>query len=296
MDSFFKKVIALAVVVMVVITVLITVTTMYKTVPAGYAGVVTEWGNPVRVTGSGMQMISPIVEDIEFVNVQVQSAEATESAGSSDLQSVSSTVTVNYKVDALYAKDVYTNLRNEYEGRVIVPAMKDALKASTAKFQASELITKREIVMQMYKDLLQAKLDQYHIIITSVMITDFKFSDNFMAAIELKVTAEQNALAAQNQLKVTEYQAQTQVIQASANATATINQAMGSANATLINANATATAIQMINSQLTPEYINYYNLLSFYAKWTGEYPTTLILSGGNGTVPLILVPTSENKP
>jgi regulator of protease activity HflC (stomatin/prohibitin superfamily) len=258
-------------------------------VPSGYEGVVLQWGNPVRTTGSGLQTITPFVEDIVNVNVQTQSATAQESAASSDLQRVQATVTVNYQLDAAYAKEIYINLRDEYQSRVIIPAMQDALKASTAKFQATELITQREVAKTTFQDLLQQKLNQYHININSVSITDFQFSDSFTTAIEAKVTAEQNALAAQNQLQVVQFQAQQQIIQATANATAISMQAIGSANATVINANATAQAIQIIQSQLTPSYIQYLYAIG----WDGKLPIYWVTSG-NSTAPYLLLQTQQS--
>jgi regulator of protease activity HflC (stomatin/prohibitin superfamily) len=261
----------------------------YQTVPAGYVGVVLQWGNPVRTTGSGLQTITPFVESMAFVNVQVQSATAQEGAASSDLQEVSTSVTVNYQLDQAFAKEIYINLRDQYANRVIIPAMQDALKASTAKYQATNLITQREDAKQTFQNLLQDKLTQYHIIITSISITDFQFSPSFTTAIEAKVTAEQNALAAQNQLQVVNFTAQQQIIQATANATALILQAQGQANATIISANATATQIQLINAQLasSPEFIQY-----LYAKgWDGKLP--IYWSSGNSTAPFLLLPTQQ---
>lgn len=261
----------------------------YQTVPAGYVGVVLQWGNPVRTTGSGLQTITPFVESMAFVNVQVQSATAQESAASSDLQQVSTSVTVNYQLDQAFAKEIYVNLRDQYANRVIIPAMQDALKASTAKYQATNLITQREDAKATFQNLLQGKLTQYHIIITSISITDFQFSPSFTTAIEAKVTAEQNALAAQNQLQVVNFTAQQQIIQATANATALVLQAQGQANATIISANATATQIQLINAQLasSPEFIQY-----LYAKgWDGKLP--IYWSSGNSTAPFLLLPTQQ---
>jgi regulator of protease activity HflC (stomatin/prohibitin superfamily) len=289
MEPFFKKIIAIIMVVIIAILLVTTLANAYQTVPSGYEGVVLQWGNPVRTTGSGLQTITPFVEDIVNVNVQTQSATAQESAASSDLQRVQATVTVNYQLDAAYAKEIYINLRDEYQSRVIIPAMQDALKASTAKFQATELITQREVAKTTFQDLLQQKLNQYHININSVSITDFQFSDSFTTAIEAKVTAEQNALAAQNQLQVVQFQAQQQIIQATANATAISMQAIGSANATVINANATAQAIQIIQSQLTPSYIQYLYAIG----WDGKLPIYWVTSG-NSTAPYLLLQTQQS--
>lgn len=290
MQSFFKKILAIVLIVLISVLVVATLSQAYQTVPAGYVGVVLQWGNPVRVTGSGLQTITPFVESMAFVNVQTQSATAQESAASSDLQEVSTSVTVNYQVDPAFALQVYTNLRDQYQARVIIPAMQDALKASTAKYQATNLITQREDAKTTFQNLLQDKLTQYHILIKSISITDFKFSPSFTTAIEAKVTAEQNALAAQNQLQVVNFTAQQQIIQATANATAFILQAQGQANATIISANATALQIQVINAQLanSPQFIAY-----LYAKgWDGKLP--IYWSSGNSTAPFLLLPTQSN--
>ena len=138
--------------------------------------------------------------------------------------------------------------------------MQDALKASTAKFQATELITQREEAKKTFQNLLQEKLTQYHITVLSVSITDFQFSASFKTAIEAKVTAEQNALAARIKLEQIGYEAQQQIIQATANATALITTAQGKANATIISANATAQAIQIIHAQLRQNIYNTYTL------------------------------------
>jgi regulator of protease activity HflC (stomatin/prohibitin superfamily) len=288
MQSFFKKILAVIIIVMIALVSVGVLTSAYQTVPTGYQGVVIQWGNPVRTVSSGLNLITPIAEDIELVNVQVQAATAQESAASSDLQEVTTSVTVNYQLDANYAKEIYTNLRDQYESRVILPAMQDALKASTAKFQASELITQREAAKNSLLNLLQEKLTQYHISVVSVSITDFQFSESFKVAIEAKVTAEQNALAAKNKLEQIGYEAQQQVIQATANATALITIAQANANATIISANATAQAVQIIQVQLTPEYIQYLYAIG----WDGKLP--IYWSSGNSTAPFLLLPVQQS--
>jgi regulator of protease activity HflC (stomatin/prohibitin superfamily) len=257
-----------------------------RSVPAGYVGVLLNWGQPIGTLDAGFHWISPVGQEIQLVNIQIQKVEAQETAASSDLQEVSTSVTVNYQIDQAFAQDVYTNLRDQYESRVIIPAMQDGLKAVTPRFQAGELVTRREEAKNAFQDILQQKLQQYHIVIVSVSITNFKFSDQFQAAIDAKVTTEQNALAAQNQLAVVQFQAQQQVINASAAANATITKAMGDANATVIRANATAESILIVQAQLTPEYLQYLTILG----WDGKLP---IYWSANGSMPFILIPTTN---
>jgi prohibitin 2 len=282
----FKKVVAAAMIALVLAIVGGISWNAARSVPAGYVGVLLNWGQPINTLDAGFHWISPIGQDIALVNVQIQKVMADESAASSDLQEVSTSVTVNYQIDSKFAKEVYTNLRDTYESTVIVPAMQDGLKAITPRFQAGELVTRREEAKNDFQDLLQQKLQQYHIVIVSVSITNFKFSDQFQAAIDAKVTTEQNALAAQNQLAVVTFQAQQQIINASAAANATITKAIGDANATVIRATANAESIQIIQAQLTPEYLQYLTILG----WDGKLP---IYWSANGSMPFILIPTTN---
>jgi regulator of protease activity HflC (stomatin/prohibitin superfamily) len=280
----FKKILVIAIVIAIAIAFPIAT---IRTVPAGNKGILLNWGEAVQVRNEGLQWVIPIAQDIVLVNTQIQKAVATESTASSDLQEVTTTVAVNYRLDARQVLTIYKDLRNDYETRVIAPNIQEALKAATAKYVATELITERESVKDSFLNILKSKLSVYGIEVLSVSVTDFKFSPSFTQAIEAKVTAEQNALAAQNKLKQIEYEAQQQVIQANANATAIVTLANADANATVISANATAQAVQIIQEQLTPEYINYLYAIG----WDGKLP--IYWSSGNNTAPYLLLPTQQ---
>jgi prohibitin 2 len=280
----FKKVAVIAIIIAIIIALPIT---MIRTVPAGNKGVLLNWGEATQVRNEGLQWVIPIAQDIVLVNTQIQKAVATESTASSDLQEVTTTVAVNYRLDSKQVLTIYKDLRNDYETRVITPNIQEALKAATAKYVATELITERESVKDSFLNILKSKLSVYGIEVLSVSVTDFKFSPSFTQAIEAKVTAEQNALAAQNKLKQIEYEAQQQVIQANANATAIVTLANADANATVISANATAEAVQIIQEQLTPEYISYLYAIG----WDGKLP--IYWSSGNNTAPFLLLPTEQ---
>jgi len=284
--STLTKIIAIILIVVLATAILFT---MVRTVPAGYKGVLLNWGEAVSVEGEGFHWISPIGQDIALVNIQIQKAVATESTASSDLQEVTSTVAVNYRLDPNQVLTIYKDLRNDYETRVIAPNIQEALKASTAKYVATELITERESVKDSFLNILKSKLSAYGIDVLSVSVTDFQFSPSFTQAIEAKVTAEQNALAAQNKLKQIEYEAQQQVIQASANATALVTIATANANATIIAANATAQSAQIIHAQLTPEYIQYLYAIG----WDGKLP---LYWSGNSTTPFVMIPLQSTEP
>ena len=82
------------------------------------------------------------------------------------------------------------------------------------------MITQREKVREDILALLTTKLQVYGVQTDSLNIIDFNFSKQFNEAIEAKVTAEQNALAAKNKLQQVQYEAQQTVASAKAQAEA----------------------------------------------------------------------------
>jgi regulator of protease activity HflC (stomatin/prohibitin superfamily) len=251
-------------------------TQSFARVPAGYRGVLLTWGKPEeKILGEGLNFVIPFIQSIELMNVQVQKAESTESAATNDLQEVSATVAVNFRLNPNAVNQIFRELRQDYVSRVIKPNIEESLKAATAQFRAEELITKRATVKSAFDDILEERLRVFDIDVVAVSLTDFQFSPAFAAAIEAKVTAEQQALEALNKLEQIRHEAQQQVIQAEAEKNATIARALGEAEAAIIEADATAAAIQVITSQMTPEYAQYLWL----TQWDGKLPLVV----GEGT-------------
>ena len=210
------------------------------------------------------------------MDVIIQKVETSESTASADLQEVTTTIAVNYRIVPEAAGNIYRSLRQEYEFRVIKPNIEESIKATTALFEAVELITKRELVKAKFKEILSERVRQYDIEISSVSIVDFQFSVEFKKAIEGKVTAQQRALEAKNVLEQITYEAQQQVIQAEA-----------AANATILRATAEAEAIRLVRESLSAEYLSYIS----FQKWDGKLPYFL----GGGAIPFIQVPTNSTS-
>ena len=268
-----KRLLVIVPIVILVFAVVVVIARGAIIVPAGTRGVILTWGSVTGVVGEGLTFITPLVQTVVLMDVTIQKVETSEATASADLQEVTTTIAVNYRIVPEAAGDIYKSLRQEYEFRVIKPNIEESIKASTALFQAEELITKRELVKSTFKDILTERVRAYSIEILSVAIVDFQFSTSFQAAIEAKVTAEQKALEAQNVLEQIRYEAQQQVIQAEA-----------AANATILKATADAEAIRLVRESLTAEYLNYIAI----QQWDGKLPYFL----GAETVPFIQIPTN----
>ena len=276
-----RRVVVLTIVILVVV---VTLFGCLHAVPAGYRGVLLTFGRVEdRILQEGLNFKMPFIQSVVRMNVQIQKAESSESTASKDLQEVSTTVAVNYRIDPKKVNEIYRKLRKEYAERVIKPNIEESLKAATATFTAEELITKREMMKAAFGDILDDRLATFHIEVVAVSLTDFQFSQSFNDAIEAKVTAEQAALEAKNKLKQIEYEAQQQIIQAEAARNATIARALGEAEAVRIVAdgdayateragNATAAVMSVITAQMTPEYAHYLYL----KQWSGLFPTTML--------------------
>lgn len=235
----------LATVIAVIALILIVSTS--GTIGTGERGVKTRLGVVEGVLQPGIYFKAPFVEGVDKFDVQTQKEQTDASAASADLQTVKTTVAINYNVDGTKLADLYTRIGDDYKGKVIDPAIQEVVKAVTAQYTAEELITKRAEVTDKIQTALADKLALSDIQVTSVSIVDFGFSDTFNTAIEAKVTAEQNALAAKNKLDQVTYEGEQTVTTAKAQAEAIQIQA------------------EAINSQGGADYVR----LQEIQKWNG---------------------------
>lgn len=191
----------------------------FAMVGTGERGLVLHFGAfDGQVVDQGLHWRTPIYTRVVKMNVQVQAVSVEASAASKDLNNVATVMTLNYHVDPANVGPLYQNIGLDYPNKVIAPALQEAIKATTAKYTAEELITKREAVKTDALLVLRERLAKSYIVVDDLSITNFDFSPSFNAAIEAKVTAEQDALASKNKLEQVKYEAQQQIETAKASA------------------------------------------------------------------------------
>lgn len=252
-SGFIKKIVTAVIIIFVLLIILMN---SFTTVKAGHSGVVTTFGKVSEgVLSEGLHFKIPFIQNIILIDNRVQKAEASCSSASKDLQTVSSTIAVNYKVLNGYSASVYKNIGMDYEEVIITPAIQECVKAVTAKFTAEELITNRQNVGDQMMDLLKEKIGNYGIDIQIFNITAFDFTDEYNAAIEAKQTAQQNALKAEQDLQRIKVEAQQ----------------------TIEKAQAEAEAYRLKSEQITPEIL----ISNYIEKWDGKLPTMVSGDGGN---------------
>lgn len=224
-------------------------------IDAGERGVVLHFGAVTdKIMGEGLNWINPFGNSVKEMRVIQQKVEVDASAFSKDLQNVSSKISVNYNLDGNRVNKIYQNFRFEISSILISPAIHESLKATTAKFTAEELITKRESVKANFQSILKESLADNGVMITDVFIKDFDFSEEFNKAVEEKVTAEQQALKEKNNLAKVKYEAEQTIAKATADATSIKIKA------------------QAVTQQGGKDYVQ----LMAIEKWDGHLPTQMI--------------------
>ena len=268
------KLVLIGIIVLILVGVVISASV--KIVDAGHRGVLLHW-NAVDLTNppldEGLHFVVPFQDEVVDVEVRTLKYSNDARSASKDLQTVETTVTVNYHPDKEAVHRLYKNLGLDYENRVIQPAIEETVKQVTANYNAEELITKRPLVKADIESSIAERLAQFEVVTEVISITDFEFSPLFAQAIESKVEAEQKALKAENDLRRIEVEARQNEA-----------QAIGKANANIAEAKGEAEAIAIINKALAenPNYLEWFKTRA----WDGKLPLVV----GEGGTPFIQIP------
>lgn len=220
-------------------------------IDAGHTGVINTLGQvSENVLQEGIHMKIPFVQRIIKMDNRIVKLEVETEAFSKDLQTVATTLAINYRVakDKSYA--IYKNVGSDYETILVTPAVNEVLKAITAQYTAEESVTNRSLISQGLIEQLNEKLNKNGIYVEDVNIINFDFSDAYVSAIEEKQVAEQRLLKAKTEKEEA------------------IVKAEAEAETVRIQAEAQAKANQILNKSINANLIEYEKI----QKWNGELP------------------------
>ena len=213
--------------VFVVLAVVFVLANSFVIVNAGHTGVVLTLGKvDDGVLQEGFHVKAPFVQEVVQIDNRITKLEVNTEAFSKDLQTVSTTLAINYRVDTSKSFSIYKNIGRDYESVLVVPAVNEVLKAITSQYTAEESVTNRAIISDGLISGLNEKLNESGLYITDVNILNFDFSEAFITAIEEKQVAQQKLLKAETekQTAITNAQAEAETIRIKAQAQAEANQ------------------------------------------------------------------------
>lgn len=130
----------------------------------------------------------PVVYDIRTRPVNLQTL-----TGSKDLQMVTIGVRVLHKPDPNQLVWMYRHLGKNYDERILPSLMNECAKACVARYNANELLTKREEVSASISRELSLRCAGFHVLLEDVAITHLAFSPEYAKAVEAKQVAQQEA-------------------------------------------------------------------------------------------------------
>ncbi len=223
-----------------------TVLNMVYQVPAGYSGLVYEFGGIVGQKGEGLQWVLPW-KSVYAASVKVERHKFDKlDSFSQETQDVYVAATINTQVSPSDIQNLYRDVGSNYFEVLILPRVLQAFKDETVKYKSVEIAPNREKIRVTVRERLTRELSSHSITVQDLLLDNIAFSKKFQDAIEEKQAQTQIALAEKEKVA-----AETQ------RANQAIEKAKGEGQATLERANKEAEANTKLAASITPELVNY---------------------------------------
>ena len=223
----------------------------FVVVAPGHTGVVVTLGKvEEKVMQEGVHFKMPFTQEVIQIDNRITKLEVDTEAFSKDLQTVDTTLAINYRIDKNMSYSIFKDIGSNYEGVLVTPAVNEVLKAIVSRYTAEETVSNRALISKGLLDGLNEKLNPFGLYATDVNIIDFDFSDEFINAIEEKQVAQQKLLKAETEKQTA------------------ITIAEAEAETMKIKAQAEAEANRILTESLSDKIIEY----SKIEKWDGKLP------------------------
>lgn len=264
-------------------------------IPAGYVGVVYNMNGGVdgEILTQGWHIVSPTKKVTTYSIGIEQSYLSSENKGdskedesfsipTSDGKTVRVNLEFSYRFDEARVADTFIRFKGKSGESIKDTFIKPKIVAWTQEVSANYPVTdifgdKRTQINAELDEYLKSKFDKYGIIIDTVNFTDISVDDETAAAIQKKVTAQQELELAQVEAQTAKVQAEKDKQVAQIAAETKIIDANAQADAIRIAAEAEADANKAISESLTKELIDY----TYAQTWNGELPK---ITGGSNAI------------
>lgn len=150
-------------------------------------------GMKETIYGEGLNFNIPWFERPYVYDIRTRPCNLQTLTGSKDLQMVTIGVRLLHKPNPSKLVWIYQRLGKNYDERVLPSIMNECAKAVVARYNANELLTKRDLVSTDVRNELLQRAKLFNIILEDVAITHLSFSPEYSRAVEAKQVAQQEA-------------------------------------------------------------------------------------------------------
>lgn len=237
----------------VVVAAAIVLLSSFFVISPGEVAIKTRMGSIVDSYSEGLHFKLPIIESVTKFSIQIQRADIRTQAFSKDLQTMTSHLVINHRIQKETAVSIYRNLGKDYVTSVVDPMSQEIFKAIAAKYSADSIIANRAALVEELNAVVKQKLQEREIIVTDISVVDLDFTDQFLKAVEDKQVAEQQAKMSEK----------------------LVEKAKRDADQTIARARAEAESLKMQREAVTPSLIELRKVeaqLKAIEKWNGVLP------------------------
>lgn len=238
-------------------------------------GIVRTFGTVTGTMNSGIHFVNPISQKVSMYDLRIHVREAAFATYTKDAQPVEVSVEYQYEPQTDRMMEIASQYGSyEILETKIAKVVEERTKIVIARYSAMPLLENRSNLSFEVDEEVSKLEDTFPVHFTSVVVANLDFSDAFEASVEAKMTAEQDALRAEQEKKTAVVKAEQAKEVAAIEADAAIAKEKGEAEAMKITKEAL--------SSMPDEYIQ----SMYLEKWDGKLPQ--IVTEGSG---LMLTPS-----